>query len=257
VYEWNGTAWNQLGADLDGEVAGDESGNPLIINADGDRIVIGAPLNPGNGFLAGHVRIYEWNGTAWNQQGADIDGEAAYDNSGFSVSMDNFGSRIAIGAPENDGGGNNAGHVRVYDWNGTAWIKLGADANGEAASDQSGYSVSIDSVGDRLAIAARNNSGNGRDAGHVRVYQYNLPTNIDEVENENHFSIYPNPVSQNLILETQNTMGEIAQITSITGALLLEFSITKEKEKIDVSGFQNGIYFLKVGEVTKKIIVAR
>jgi hypothetical protein len=26
---------------------------------------------------AGHVRIYAWNGTAWQQKGADIDGEAS------------------------------------------------------------------------------------------------------------------------------------------------------------------------------------
>ena len=35
---------------------------------------------------AGHVRIYAWNGSLWIQQGQDIDGEAAFDNSGFSVS---------------------------------------------------------------------------------------------------------------------------------------------------------------------------
>jgi hypothetical protein len=27
---------------------------------------------------------------------------------------------IAIGAPYNDGNGNNSGHARIYQWNGTA-----------------------------------------------------------------------------------------------------------------------------------------
>ena len=37
------------------------------------------------------------------QLGADIDGEATYDNSGKSVSMSSDGSRLAIGAPLNTG----------------------------------------------------------------------------------------------------------------------------------------------------------
>ena len=56
--------------------------------------------------LAGHVRIYEWNGTSWSQQGQDIDGEAAGDDSGYSVSMNAAGDRVAIGATGNDGNGN-------------------------------------------------------------------------------------------------------------------------------------------------------
>ena len=74
--------------------------------------------NDGNGTYAGHVRIYEWNGASWTQQGQDIDGEAANDNSGYSVSMNAAGDRIVIGAHYNDGNGQNAGHVRIYAWNG-------------------------------------------------------------------------------------------------------------------------------------------
>ena len=50
----------------------------------------------------------------WKQLGSDIDGEAAGDNSGNSVSMSSDGTIVAIGAKYNDGNGNNAGHVRVY-----------------------------------------------------------------------------------------------------------------------------------------------
>ncbi|HIP35785.1 MAG TPA: gliding motility-associated C-terminal domain-containing protein, partial [Crocinitomix sp.] len=63
---------------------------------------------------AGHVRIYTWNGTAWQQKGSDIDGEAAGDLSGWSVSMPDANT-VAIGAIDNDGNNSNdAGHVRVY-----------------------------------------------------------------------------------------------------------------------------------------------
>ena len=47
------------------------------------------------------------------QLGSDIDGEAASDYFGHSVSMDSDGSHVAIGATYNDGNGSNAGHVRI------------------------------------------------------------------------------------------------------------------------------------------------
>lgn len=50
----------------------------------------------------------------WVQRGQDIDGEAASDQSGSSVSLSSDGSVVAIGANLNDGNGTNSGHVRVY-----------------------------------------------------------------------------------------------------------------------------------------------
>ena len=47
------------------------------------------------------------------QVGSDIDGEAAGDYSGRSVSINSAGDRVAIGAYGNDGTGTSAGHVRV------------------------------------------------------------------------------------------------------------------------------------------------
>ena len=153
----------QLGADIDGEDDNDWSGQSVSMNAAGDRLAIGAPLN-GIG-IAGHVRIYDWNGTAWMQVGNDIEGDSL-DQSGHSVSMNSTGDRLAIG------GIGGAGRTRIFDWNGTAWIQLGADIDGEAANDDSGYSVSMNAVGDRLAIGARFNDGNGFSSGHARIYDW-------------------------------------------------------------------------------------
>jgi hypothetical protein len=144
------------------------------MSSDGMRVAIGAPFNDGTGSDAGHMRVYDWNsGTSvWTQLGQDIDGEAAGDNSGYSVSMSSDGTRVAIGAPFNDGTGSDAGHVRVYDWNsGTSvWTQLGQDIDGEAAGDESGWSVSMSSDGTRVAIGAYSNDANGSYSGHTRVY---------------------------------------------------------------------------------------
>ncbi|HBH05727.1 MAG TPA: hypothetical protein DDX92_03895 [Flavobacteriales bacterium] len=170
IYSWNGSTWVQKGMDIDGEAAGDQSGYSVSM-PDAQTVAIGAILNDGKGVSAGHVRIYTWNGTLWIQKGTDIDGEAARDLSGYSVSMPNANT-VAIGAYENDGSGPNSGHVRIYAWNGTAWIQKGADIDGEALRDGSGWSVSMPNA-NTVAIGAPTNNGNGSGSGHVRVYSWN------------------------------------------------------------------------------------
>ena len=184
--------WDQLGGDIDGEASGDGSGFSVSLSGDGTRVAIGAPFNDGNGPESGHVRVYEYNpnktipqlnpslpgfGPAgWDLLGQDIDGEAAYDQSGYSVSLSHNGNRLAIGAYWNAGfNGFYSGHARVYEYNGTTklWTQLGQDIDGEAAGDQSGFSVSLSSDGTRVAIGAYGNSGNGSSSGHARVYEYN------------------------------------------------------------------------------------
>ena len=220
VYQWDGSDWTKLGADIDGEAVGDRSGSAVSLSSDGSILAVGAHNNgpPGNQSNFGHVRIYRWNGSAWNRLGADIDGDACCsagksvslssdgfsvavgssnyvrvfkfinnswikqgsnitgetpgDNFGVSVSLSSDGSRVAIGGYTNGGGGMNSGHVRIYDFNGSSWVQAGADIDGEAAGDQSGYSVSLSSDGSRLAIGAIENDGGGDQSGHVRIYEF-------------------------------------------------------------------------------------
>ena len=172
IYEYVNGSWTQLGADIDGEAAGDGSGTSVSLSSDGTTVAIGAPGNDGNGSYAGHVRIYEYSAGSWTQLGADIDGEAAFDDSGQSVSLSSDGTTVAIGARYNDGNGSDAGHVRIYEYSAGSWTQLGADIDGEAANDQSGWSVSLSSDGTTLAIGAIGQDGNGADTGHVRIYEY-------------------------------------------------------------------------------------
>jgi hypothetical protein len=174
IYQYNGTSWEQLGNDIDGETAVDESGYSVSLSSDGTIVAIGAPYNDGGGSSSGHVRIYKYDGTSWGLLGQEIDGEAEGDRSGVSVSLSSDGTIVAIGAPYNDGGGYSSGHVRVYQYNGTSWEQLGNDIDGEAEYDVSGGSVSLSSDGTIVAIGAEHNSGdNGSRSGHVRIYQYN------------------------------------------------------------------------------------
>ena len=171
IYENIGGSWSQIGQDIDGEAAGDKSGFSVSLSSNGNTVAIGAYLNNGNGYYSGHVRIYENISGAWSQIGQDIDGEAAGDFSGVSVSLSADGNTVAIGAPYNGGNGSNSGHVRIYENTSGFWSQIGQDIDGEAAGDQNGYSVSLSSDGNTVAIGAPYNDGNGSDAGHVRIYE--------------------------------------------------------------------------------------
>ena len=171
VYQNISGTWTQVGSDIDGDAAGDYSGYSVSLSSDGSILAIGAPYNDGNGTSSGHVRVYQNVSGTWTQVGSDIDGEAANDYSGWSVSLSNDGSIVAIGAISNDGNGSNSGHVRVYKNVSGTWTQVGSDIDGEVANDESGYSVSLSSDGSIVAIGARYNDGNGTSSGHVRVYK--------------------------------------------------------------------------------------
>ncbi|XRB13813.1 hypothetical protein RI054_07g36510 [Pseudoscourfieldia marina] len=185
VFEYASGSWTQLGADIDGENAGDYSGAAVSLSSDGSRVAIGSDKSDSNGNDSGHVRVYEYASGSWTQLGTNIDGENANDLSGYAVSLSSDGSRVAIGAYGNDGSASNAGHVRVFEYASGSWTQLGADIDGENANDYFGGAVSLSSDGSRVAIGAYGNNGNGNDSGHVRVYEYasgswtQLGTDID------------------------------------------------------------------------------
>ena len=161
----------QIGLDIDGEAENDASGDSVSLSADGTIVAIGAIANQGNGFLAGHVRVFENIGGVWTQIGLDIDGEAENDESGYSVSLSPDGSTVAIGATRNDENGDASGHVRIYENINNVWMQIGDDIDGEAAFDGLGNSVSLSLDGSIIAISSPGSSVNGDGSGQVRVYK--------------------------------------------------------------------------------------
>ncbi|MBT3738790.1 MAG: hypothetical protein HOG33_06815, partial [Candidatus Marinimicrobia bacterium] len=170
IFDYSESGWVQVGSNIDGEGAGDLFGWPVSLSSDGTRLAVGADDNDDKEIDAGHVRVYDYTASGWSQICSDIDGEAQADKSGYSVSLAGDGTRIAIGAKYNDGGGNNAGHVRVYE--ASSCSQVGADLDGATADDNFGYSVSISDDGSILAVGSPNFDGNGSNAGRVYIYEF-------------------------------------------------------------------------------------
>ena len=169
VYEYSFPNWTQIGDDIDGEAVGDESGFSVSLNIDGTVLAIGTPLT---GSSLSYTKIYQYSFPNWTQIGDDIDGEAVGDESGFSVSLNSAGTRVAIGAPT--GGATQLGSVRVYEYSSTPtplWSKLGNNIVGGTINDRFGWSVSLDSSGTRIAI------GGWGAGGKTRIYEYTTSWN--------------------------------------------------------------------------------
>jgi hypothetical protein len=174
----------QRGSNINGELAADNFGGALCM-PNANTIAIGARGNDGNGNGSGHVRIYEWNGNSWIQKGHDIDGEAAANFSGWSVSMPDENT-VAIGARSNDGiGGIDCGQTRIFKWNGISWIQKGADIDGEMAGDGFGVAVSMPTP---YTVAGGANFNN-LNTGHARIFDFCTPTTgIDTQSSCNSFT---------------------------------------------------------------------
>ena len=99
---------------------------------------------------------------------------------GFSVSLSSDGSRVAIGAIDNNGNGSNSGHVRIYELqSNNSWSQLGQDIDGEATDDDSHISgwlhqpflVSLSSDGTlvmQVKIGAPYANSDGRSGGDIQ-----------------------------------------------------------------------------------------
>ncbi len=167
VYENTEGVWTQIGDDIDGEDANNFSGQSIDLSDNGNVLAIGAVSNDDNGFGSGHARIYENTEGVWTQIGDDIDGEAAGDSFGDSVSLNFSGNIVAIGANNANG----TGHVRLFENIEGIWVQIGDTINGEAINDGFGQSVSLNNDGNIVAIGGWLNDANGENSGHVRIYE--------------------------------------------------------------------------------------
>jgi hypothetical protein len=249
IFEWSGSEWLQMGGDLYGEDNFDRFGYSVSLNSDGTHLAVGAIMNSGGGTDAGHVRVFEWNGSAWEQMGADIDGEAADDNAGSSLSMSADGETVAIGAKGNDGAfGFNAvaGHVRVFQWNGSEWNPVGDDIEGVSDADYFGESVALSADGNIVAAGAHWNSGNGTSAGHVRVFESPIIDNIP-TEDAPTFSLYPIPARDKVIIESTLINGFVeVQLLSGMGQIISRQQFNQlTKAQIELEG-SPGMYFILI-----------
>ena len=95
----------------------------------------------------------------------------------------------------------------------------------------------------------------GATANGIRIDNVELTSVESVAENEISFNVYPNPVENQLLIETEK---EITNITIFTVNGVMMYEGKYNEEGIDISGLNAGVYFVKVAidnhEIIEKII---
>ena len=160
-----------------GEITGDAEENcgySVSLNRAGNKVAIGCPSANSN---TGEVKVYIWIPyvipPTWTQLGDTITGDISEGRFGQSVSLSDDGTTVAVGAPESDIDGEDmVGIARVYDYS-SSWTPRGVTFQGIDAEDRLGWSVSLSSDGNTLAIGsshAQSPANAISNNGSVRVY---------------------------------------------------------------------------------------
>ena len=83
------------------------------------------------------------------------------------------------------------------------------------------------------------------------IIQYECEDAVYEIADDD-FTLYPNPVKDNLMINGQN-LGNVSVYNAL-GQVIFETFATDELN-INTSNYQNGVYFIKIGDKTEKFVV--
>jgi len=165
VFTRSGSTWTQQQVlEASDAQSGDNFGYAVSISSDGNTAIVGAPYEDTSASQAGAAYVFTRSGSTWTeQQILRASNGGGDDNFGTSVSVSGDGNTVAVGAPQEDTTGGDAGAVYVFTRSGSTWTQQqlvqGTDV---AANDQTGSSVALNSDGTVLLFAARNkNTGRG------------------------------------------------------------------------------------------------
>lgn len=154
VFERAANVWSHT-AELLAAVPQTTSLFGAALDLEGDRIVVGAPMEPASGLEdSGAAYVIDLVGGVWSQT-QRLRGIAVPDSGQIGASVALSGARIAAGAPFGEAPGGGTGETRLFElaagtWNETARIAGSA----ASAQDQIGRSIALE--GTRLVVGAAN-----------------------------------------------------------------------------------------------------
>lgn len=201
VYQLQGNypneIWIKLGENIHGKEMHSLFGDSISLNSSGNILAIGAPTagaiirsedsyTPGS---RGSVYVYKFENNTWNQISQELNVKNPYGviYAGTSVSLNSAGDILAIGSRGKDNivlGATGVGCTSIFQLssynNSNSWIPLGSDIFGKFNSEGSGKTVSLNSIGNKIAIGSPVNNKNGLNSGCFRVYNIDNFFKLDE-----------------------------------------------------------------------------
>ena len=81
-----------------------------------------------------------------------------------------------------------------------------------------------------------------------------INTGLDELNKEAKFSIYPNPVTDQQSITIFSIEKNTCTILDVTGKVIQENTLETGENKIQ-NRLPSGIYFIKIGNTTQKLVI--
>ena len=184
-----GVVWHQMGEDIYGDTAHEQSGYAIALNFRGDTVAIGSPYynrtsDPHDDYeqsvpYVGQVRIFVWDPDlgSWNLLGKPIRGTQAAGRCGFSVHMGAMGRNLVLGCPRAKDFVHvrpNAGMVKVMKWLEAEekWVAKGSPIYGNTTNIMAGIRVSMSGDSNTMAFIAPGMDDDDPSPGRVRVFNF-------------------------------------------------------------------------------------
>jgi hypothetical protein len=86
----------------------------------------------------------------------------------------------------------------------------------------------------------------------IAIKVYDEGTGLDKISGGNRISVYPNPFANYIVIEA--VTGDIATVYDLSGKIVLSAGLTAGSNRIDASALPKGVYVLKLGGNTLKIV---
>ena len=194
-------------------------------DATGNRIVVGdecGEVNGNyngevNGNYNGEVRVFDWNGTSWDQVGQTIYGLYPDGFYGWRVSITQDGNKIGSGSYYSD-----PAVASLYQFNGTQWEPYGQDITAPSPTTGEygiGNIVSLNNDGSRVAVSDHNST---------YIFQFVVASSNVDI-------LFTNHLDESIIASSLQIPVSSPQLTGIDATVIIS--------DVSATYLQNTFYF--------------
>lgn len=236
ILKWNGNNWFDVNPSVNIEQLSSGYSPIQVMEVFQNKLYIAGD------FFLPYKNIVSWDDTNYISVGGGVDGVI-------------FDMTIFKGELYVVGGFNTAGGVtarNIAKWDGIKWCGLGSTFNGVIKSIQV-FNNELYIGGTFTSIDGALINGVAKWIGGSYVDTCGV-VGINELQEANFFTIYPNPNNGSFIIATNTFGNTILEIYNVAGQLILSNHLTQNHTTVDLTKFSKGMYFVKVNTGSKVTI---
>jgi uncharacterized delta-60 repeat protein len=253
--KYSGFGTQQWVSRYNGPGNGDDFAVAIVVDNQGNSYITGLSTGISNYYDYATIKYNSNGDTVWVRR---YNGPGDRDDRAWSIAVDNHGDVYITGdSYYSDDILEDYATIKYSSYGVQRWI---ARFDGEEESHDYCFKIALDSS-NNVYVAGSTDDTSGYDYGTIKYLQ--APGVEEEnsyhiLHNEN-MSIFPNPAKTYFTVRfTLNTQGLILRMYDVTGKIVKreELKSSEVQElRISTDGIKNGVYFVRFGANTKKLVI--